>query len=115
VRVISAFYHNLYSHCSVSQCSLNSRVTKIFVFQVVILQKYWRRWLARRFVTKLKDDMQARVDWEKREEIKKREEKELRMKKEYERRMNPKSKEDFDLLYAALESKCTYFLTGGIK
>lgn len=59
-------------------------------------------------MTKLKTDRQKRVDWEKEEEIKKREEKELRMKKEFERRMNPKSKEDFDLLYAALESKRSF-------
>ena len=56
-------------------------------------------------VTKLKVDRQKRLDWEKQEEIKKREEKEMRIKKEFERRMNPKTKEDFDLLYSALESK----------
>lgn len=49
--------------------------------------------------------MRKRVEWEKQEELKKRGEKELRIKKEFERRMNPKTKEDFDLLYAALESK----------
>jgi len=39
------------------------------------------------------------------EEINKRKEKEDRIKKEFERRMNPKSKEDFGLLFRALESK----------
>ncbi|XP_067933394.1 IQ motif and ubiquitin-like domain-containing protein, partial [Watersipora subatra] len=76
---------------------------RMILRKVVILQKYWRRWLATRYVTKLKTDRQRRLDWEKQEEIKKREEKELRIKKEFERRMNPKTKEDFDLLYAALE------------
>ena len=71
---------------------------------MIVLQKYWRRWLALRYVTKLKVDRQRRLDWEKQEEVKKREEKELRIKREFERRMNPKTKEDFDLLYAALES-----------
>ena len=65
--------------------------------------------MALRYVTKLKTDRQKRLDWEKQEEIKKREEKELRMKREFERRMNPKTKEDFDLLYAALESKFHYY------
>ena len=32
-------------------------------------------------------------------------EKEARIKREFERRMNPRTKEDFDLLYHALESK----------
>ena len=35
----------------------------------------------------------------------KQKEKEDRKKKEFERRMNPRTKEDFDLLYHALESK----------
>jgi len=37
--------------------------------------------------------------------LRKRREKEKRIKREFERRMNPKTKEDFDLVYAALESK----------
>ena len=31
-----------------------------------------------------------------------------RLRAEYEKRLNPKSKSDFDLLYNALESKCDY-------
>jgi hypothetical protein len=45
------------------------------------------------------------LEWERQQELKKRKEKEERIKKEFERRMNPKTKEDFDLLYHALESK----------
>lgn len=48
--------------------------------------------------------MRKRAEWEKQVELQKRQEKELRIKREFERRMNPKTKEDFDLLYAALES-----------
>lgn len=54
---------------------------------------------------KLKADKQKRLEWEREEEIRKRKEKEDRIKQEFERRMNPKTKEDFDLLYHALESK----------
>lgn len=74
--------------------------------QVIIMQKYYRRWLAKRYVDKLKRDKQARIEFERLEEIRKRKEKEDRVKREFERRMNPKTKEDFDLLYAALESEC---------
>ena len=75
--------------------------------QVIIIQKYHRRWLAKRYVEKLKEDKIQRLEWERQEELKKKKEKEERIKKEFERRMNPKTKEDFDLLYHALESTST--------
>ncbi|KAL8612502.1 hypothetical protein ACOMHN_053756 [Nucella lapillus] len=71
--------------------------------KVVLIQKYYRRWLAKRYVSKLKDDKRQRLEWERQEEIRKQKEKEERIKREFERRMQPKSKEDFDLLYSALE------------
>ncbi|XP_076078527.1 IQ motif and ubiquitin-like domain-containing protein isoform X3 [Mytilus galloprovincialis] len=71
--------------------------------KIILIQKYYRRWLAKRYVTKLKDDKKDREEFEKQEEIRKKKEKEDRIRKEFERRMNPKSKEDFDLLYHALE------------
>ncbi|XP_061175886.1 IQ and ubiquitin-like domain-containing protein [Saccostrea echinata] len=71
--------------------------------KVIIIQKYHRRWLAKRYVEKLKQDKIQRLEWERLEELKKKKEKEERIKKEFERRMNPKTKEDFDLLYHALE------------
>ncbi|XP_078485773.1 uncharacterized protein LOC100186480 [Ciona intestinalis] len=70
---------------------------------VILLQSYFRRWQARSLVNELKLDRDRRIEWEKEEEIRKRREKEERIKKEFERRMKPKTKEDFDLLYAALE------------
>ena len=45
------------------------------------------------------------------EAIRKQKEREERIRLEFERRMNPKTKEDFDLLYAALESKCLFHIT----
>ena len=71
----------------------------------MVIQKYYRRWLAQRYVTKVRDDKVARLEWERQEEIRKKKEKEDRIRREFERRMNPKTKEDFDLLYHALESK----------
>ncbi|XP_072050656.1 IQ motif and ubiquitin-like domain-containing protein [Amphiura filiformis] len=71
--------------------------------KVIILQSYFRRWQAKRHVAKLKVDLAKRMEWERQEEIRKIKEKEDRIKKEFERRMNPRTKEDFDLLYHALE------------
>jgi len=53
----------------------------------------------------VRQKVQERRDWELQQEQNKRQEKEGRIQKEFERRMNPKSKEDFDLLFRALESK----------
>ena len=72
---------------------------------MIILQCHWRRWLATKYVQNLRRDKQLRLEWERQEEIRKEKEREDRIRKEFERRMNPRSKEDFDLLYAALESE----------
>ncbi|XP_075065034.1 IQ motif and ubiquitin-like domain-containing protein [Mixophyes fleayi] len=71
---------------------------------VVIIQTYFRRFHAKRVVEQLREEKRLRVEWEEREEFRKKKEKEERLRKEYLRRMNPKTKEDFDLLYHALES-----------
>jgi len=71
--------------------------------QVIIIQKYYRRWLAQRYVIQVRDDKQKRLEWEREEEVRKKKEKEDRIRREFERRMNPSSKEDFDLLYHALQ------------
>ena len=56
-------------------------------------------------MVQVRTDQEERKEWERQEEIRKKQEKENRIKREFERRMNPKSKEDFDLLYHALESE----------
>ena len=73
--------------------------------QVIIFQTYWRRWLAKKYVQKLREDCIRRQEWERQEELRKQKERAERIRKEWERRMNQKTKEDFDLLYAYLESK----------
>jgi len=70
---------------------------------VIILQKYYRRWLAKRYVKKLKEDKAARLEWEREEEMRKKKEKEDRIKRDYARRINPKTKADFDMLVHCLE------------
>ena len=76
----------------------------MFLLQVIILQKYYRRFLATRYVNKLREDKRRRLEWEDQEGKRKMKETDDRTKKEFQRRMYPKTKEDFDLLYAALES-----------
>ncbi len=76
-----------------------------FLFQqIIVIQKYLRRWLAMRAVSRVREDRDARAAWENEAEDRKRAEKDARIQREYARRMNPKSREDFDLLYNALES-----------
>lgn len=80
------------------------KIQHFILFQAIIIQKYYRRWLAKNRVDKIRVAEKERREWEKEEEVLKKKEKEARIQREYERRMNPKSKEDFDLLYHALES-----------
>eukprot|EP00731_Ephydatia_muelleri_P008636 Em0004g974a len=71
--------------------------------KIIVLQSYWRRWLAKRYVDGLRRDKLKRDEWEMQEVIRKQKERDDRIKREFERRMNPKTKEDFDILYHALE------------
>ena len=80
-------------------------VTVPFSLQVIIIQKYYRRWLAQSYVVQVREDKHKRLEWEREEELRKKKEKEDRIRREFERRMNPSSKEDFDLLYHALQSE----------
>ena len=75
------------------------------------MQRYWRRWLACRLCDRLRAARDRRLEWERAEELRKRKEKEDSIKREFERRMHPKSKEDFDLVYAALESETFLLFT----
>ncbi|XP_072003117.1 IQ motif and ubiquitin-like domain-containing protein [Engystomops pustulosus] len=70
---------------------------------VITIQTYFRRFHAKRVVQQLREDKRLRLQWEEKEELRKRQEKEERLRTEYNRRMNPKNKEDFELLYHALE------------
>ncbi|NXW83480.1 IQUB protein, partial [Alopecoenas beccarii] len=70
---------------------------------VIVLQKYFRRWLAMNIVQKLREKKKLRLAWEAQEELQKKKEKEKKLRRENERRLNPKTKDDFELLYHALE------------
>ncbi|XP_019364817.1 PREDICTED: IQ and ubiquitin-like domain-containing protein [Gavialis gangeticus] len=70
---------------------------------VVIIQTYLRRWHAINAVRKLRQEKRLRLEWEAQEEVRRKKEKEEKLRREHERRLNPKTKEDFELLYNALE------------
>nr|XP_009685644.1 PREDICTED: IQ and ubiquitin-like domain-containing protein isoform X4 [Struthio camelus australis] len=70
---------------------------------VVVLQTYFRRWHAINLVQNLREKKRLRLKWEAQEELNKKREKEEKLRREHERRVNPKTKEDFELLYHALE------------
>ena len=61
--------------------------------------------VAKNYVQKLREDRIRRQEWERQGELRKHRERAERIRKEWERRMNPKTKEDFYLLYSHLESK----------
>ncbi|XP_068132480.1 IQ motif and ubiquitin-like domain-containing protein isoform X2 [Hyperolius riggenbachi] len=70
---------------------------------VIVIQTYFRRFHAKKVVEQLREEKRLRQEWEEGEELRKKTEKQERLRKEYEHRMNPKTKEDFELLYHALE------------
>ncbi|XP_048405532.1 IQ and ubiquitin-like domain-containing protein isoform X2 [Stegostoma tigrinum] len=70
---------------------------------VIVLQTYFRRWAAKNYVQQLRMQRNRRIQWEQEQELKIEMGKQEYLKKQYERRMNPKTKEDFDLLFHALE------------
>ncbi|XP_032726149.1 IQ and ubiquitin-like domain-containing protein isoform X2 [Lontra canadensis] len=70
---------------------------------VIVLQTYYRQWHAKVVVENLKRQKMLRFKWEAEEEVRKTQEKEEWIKLDYYRRHNPQTKEDFELLYNALE------------
>uniref|UniRef100_A0A5F9DFY8 IQ motif and ubiquitin domain containing n=1 Tax=Oryctolagus cuniculus TaxID=9986 RepID=A0A5F9DFY8_RABIT len=74
------------------------------ILQAVIrIQTYYRQWHAKVFVKKLNIQRKLRLEWEAEEELRKKKEKEEWMQLDYYRRHNPRTNEDFELLYNALE------------
>ncbi|XP_062457638.1 IQ and ubiquitin-like domain-containing protein isoform X2 [Rhea pennata] len=70
---------------------------------VIVLQTYFRRWHAINLVQNLREKKRLRLEWETQEELNKKKEKEEKLRSEHKRRLNPKTKEDYELLYHALE------------
>ncbi|KAM8819549.1 IQ motif and ubiquitin-like domain-containing protein isoform 2-T3 [Rhynchonycteris naso] len=71
--------------------------------QVIVLQTYYRRWHAKIVVENIRKQKELRMQWEEEAKLKKIAEKEEWKKLDYYRRHNPQTKDDFELLYDALE------------
>ncbi|NP_766123.2 IQ and ubiquitin-like domain-containing protein [Mus musculus] len=70
---------------------------------VIVIQTSYRRWHAKRYVESLRKQKKLRLEWEEEQELLKIQEKEEWIRMDYYRRHNPKTTEDFELLYNALE------------
>ncbi|XP_034035641.1 IQ and ubiquitin-like domain-containing protein [Thalassophryne amazonica] len=70
---------------------------------VIRLQTAARRWLARQAVEQLRRDRDRRLAWMDVQERRRREEKEEQLRDRQQRWMKPQSRDDFNLLYHALE------------
>ncbi|XP_040584455.1 IQ and ubiquitin-like domain-containing protein [Mesocricetus auratus] len=70
---------------------------------VIVIQTRYRQWHAKRYVESLRQQKKRRLEWEEEQELKKIREKEEWIQMDYYRRHNPKTSEDFELLYNALE------------
>ncbi|XP_027870436.1 IQ and ubiquitin-like domain-containing protein isoform X1 [Xiphophorus couchianus] len=70
---------------------------------VICLQSYVRRWLAQEEVEQLRRERARRLAWFDLQERKCKEEKEAQLRERRRRWMNPQTKEDFNLLYHALQ------------
>lgn len=77
--------------------------------KAVIIQKYFRRWLAKRDVNILREAFHERVRYELEMKQKQEEERKNRYQHDLDRRLHPRSKDDFDVLYSVLESKMFIF------
>ncbi|KAA3680650.1 uncharacterized protein DEA37_0003245 [Paragonimus westermani] len=70
---------------------------------VITIQKYTRRWLAKRRVNKLRQLRDAYLEWERQHEESLKNDKEAQAKHDFERRLHPRTQADFDRLFNALE------------
>jgi hypothetical protein len=75
----------------------------IIVKSVIILQKYFRRELAKRRFNQIKQMYNEKIKYEKQKEIERLKNIEERRQMDINRRLNPRSKDDFEILYNALE------------
>lgn len=72
---------------------------------MICLQSYARRWLARQEVERLRRERERRLAWMELQDRRRREEREEQLRDRRQRWMNPQRREDFNLLYRALESE----------
>lgn len=74
--------------------------------QTIIIQTFFRRWHAKRLVSNLREAHSQYHKWQDDKARAAREEEEREYELDMFRRLNPRTAEDFDMLYSSLESKC---------
>ena len=79
------------------------QLEKIRTNAAIILQKNFRRWQAKRRFAALKKAYEARVKWEREQELERKRSIEQRREWDLQRRMQPRTRDDFEVVYAALE------------
>ncbi|XP_076358618.1 IQ motif and ubiquitin-like domain-containing protein isoform X2 [Tachypleus tridentatus] len=70
--------------------------------KVVVIQKYWRRWIARSFVRRLREALHKKKQWEEDQKLMHQKMLDQALEDEYRRKLNPRRKTDFELLFSAL-------------
>ncbi|KAL7062317.1 hypothetical protein AAHC03_0148 [Spirometra sp. Aus1] len=71
--------------------------------QVIVIQRYVRRWLAQRRVARLRRQRDLYDQWVAEQEVVEKEERDGRFGRDYEHRLHPRRRADFDRLFNALE------------
>jgi len=79
------------------------------VVQVVTVQKYFRRMLAKCHADNLRLRARCLQDREQMRSVMKGVESTRRLERDFKRRLNPRTKDDFELLYNAMEGECGAF------
>ena len=72
--------------------------------QAIIIQSQFRRMQAQKLFRQLQSDAEARIKWQRDEELKRQRKKEEEIRRLMDRISNPRTKKDFHLVYAMLES-----------
>ena len=78
--------------------------SKFIEQKTIIIQCYTRGWFARRRAQRLREELETRKQFILEQEAKRQQEVQEKRRKEIDRRMHPRSAEDFDILYAELEA-----------
>jgi len=84
---------------------INEKFDILVSTQVICLQSFARRWLARQEVDSMRTDRDRRLAWLEMQERSRTEETKEQLRDRRRRWMNPQRREDFNLLYHALESR----------
>jgi len=81
------------------------------IVQVITVQKYFRRMLAKCHADRLRLRARCQLELEQQQLVVKAAGSERRMQRHFQRRLNPRTKDDFSLVYNAMEGSACYCLS----